>query len=52
MDKPRPLNLCAYAIALKNYFKGKLYSQNDAYTHGVNSNLQIQENRGKRRINK
>lgn len=47
MDKPKPLTSCAYAIALKNDFKGKWYSQNDTYTRGVNSNFQIQENREK-----
>ena len=49
MDKPRPLSLSAYAIALQKAlnFKGKWFSQNDTCSRGLNSNFQILENREK-----
>lgn len=47
MDKPRPLSLSAYAIALQNDFKGKWYSQYGTCSRGLNSNLKIPESRKK-----
>lgn len=47
MDKSQPLSLSAYAIALKNYFKGKLHSQNFIYSRSANSSFQIPEHRVK-----
>ena len=47
MDKSQPLSLSAYAIALKNYFKGKLHSQNFIYSRSANSRFQIPEHRVK-----